>query len=137
MGLDVYGYVMAAVPYDTVVTTREEVTEVTRYNEETGEPYIKAETSTKVFIDTEENAGGVGDVEEVLENLGLYCYRTTYEQSCKYVGITINEIAYRTPSCTLDPSQIFLRYKELEEKLAAIGITDAQPQIVFGLYYSY
>ncbi len=137
MGLDVYGYVMAAVPYDTVVTTREEVTEVTRYNEETGAPYIKRIKETKTFVGNREVDWAKGGPQNMLEDLGLFSYAHDDNSDYAYVGKRVYEIERIDPTCEVDPTLMALRFQELKQKLESIGITDAQPQIVFGLHYSY
>ena len=137
MSVDVYGYVMAAVPYDTVVTQKTEVTEVTRYNELTGEPYIKKIKKTKTFVGTQEVEMAKGGPQSMLADLGLLSYSRDDDSDLTHIGIVIDEIDRSTPTCILDTERALLKREQLKEKLASIGITDVQPQIVFGLLYSY
>lgn len=133
----VYGYVMAAVPYGSVVTTREEVTEVTRYDEVTGAPYTKVIRETKTFVGNREADWARGDPEKILEDLGLFSLSRDDNGDYTYVGIPIAEIEYRTGASVFDPTFLEHECQGLKLRLATIGITDAQPQIVFGLHYSY
>lgn len=137
MGLDVYGYVMAAVPYNTVVTTREEVTEVTRYNEETGAPYTKKIKETKTFIGNREVDWTKEGPQNVINSLGLYSLARDDANRYTHVGVILEDIEYDNARCELPLTLLSVKCLELKEMLAAIGITDAEPQIVFGLYYSY